>query len=141
MQEIFLVWPAQKGDSELQVCFDLKEEVKKNGRKVRHLPFSNATFYRRGGEIFLPSFFPFEIESCIYKTVFLFRPNKKYHCLLMSNKLHIFRLLRPLTANCMFSHIHSHLNYYICICDIKPKLCKNIAKGTTDPRVQVYLPK
>ena len=29
MQEIFLVWPAQNGDSELQVCLDLKEEVKK----------------------------------------------------------------------------------------------------------------
>ena len=33
MQEISLVWPAQKGDSELQVCLDLKEEVKKMGEK------------------------------------------------------------------------------------------------------------
>ena len=29
MQEIFPVWPAQKGGSDLQVCLDLREDVKK----------------------------------------------------------------------------------------------------------------
>ena len=71
MQEISLVWPAQKGDSELQVCLDLKDEVKKNGGKVKHLPFSNATFYRRGGEIFYPHFFHLRLNPVFIKRFFI----------------------------------------------------------------------
>ena len=60
--------------------------------------------------------FTFEIESNIYETEFTLGPRKISLLVLfiIGSKLtfSLLRLVRPLTA--IFSHGHSHLNYYIC---------------------------